>query len=81
MEVTKTDEQVADIFTKHMPEKNNWKKAVRDINTGPIGDSVNLPPVHDPEAKAKKKKEKQEQYGTGGSKKQNSKAVGSTSAK
>ena len=63
-----------------MPEKNNWRKAVRDINTGPIGDPVNLPPVHDPEAKAKKKKEKQEQYGTGSSKKNNPKVVGSTSA-
>ena len=81
MKVTKADEQVADIFTKHMPENNNWKKAVRDINTGPIGDPVNRPPVHDPEAKAAKKKQKQEQYGTGNSKKQKIEGVEPTSAK
>ena len=80
MKITKTDEQVADIFTKHMPEKTNWKKAVKDINTGPIGSPPGLPPVHDPEAQAAKKKQKQIQYGTGGqpnqSPKKNNKPTG-----
>ena len=65
MKITRTDEQVADIFTKHMPEKTSWKKAVNDINTGPIGGPPSLPPVHDPEAQAAKKRKKQLEYGAG----------------
>ena len=63
MKITKTDEQVADIFTKHFPEKTNWRKAVSDINTGPVGESPTRPPVHDPIAHAAKKKKKSEEYG------------------
>ena len=81
MNIAKTDEQVADIFTKHFPEKGSWKKAVREINTGPIGDPVNRPPVHDPEAQAAKNKQKQVQYGTGTSKKANNKNIKPKGAK
>ena len=63
-----------------MPEKSNWKKAMKDISTGPIGGPPSLPPVHDPEAQAAKKKQKQIQYGTGGQQNENQKNTKPTGA-
>ena len=53
MKIAKTDEQVADIFTKHFRESDKFKKAVSDINVGPITEPAHLPPVSQKVPKAK----------------------------
>ena len=43
----KTDEQVADVFTKHFREGHKWNKAVSDINVGRINEPP-TPPSNKP---------------------------------